>query len=250
MNLRAQAKQSRCIFLALLLIARLASAAGPTDEEILAKLKLKLGDKAEYTERNLRRIGNRTLELEVFVAGEGSYETATQVFSDWSHFADWALKNINRRADGGTYYMKINGLSVSATDNSVLEINSFLDLPMIKKEVKQKFRMKTEKPTKGVFTLSGEVILDEKSLLDTAGGYLKIFPVEGKSTRLWVYIRGEAKLKSWVIYEALPERLLTRESGERIQIVMDNYLTEEDRLKAALASRPLSNTVKTPKEKR
>jgi len=237
-------------FVLILLLSRALFAAPPTDAEIRAKVKAKLQAKQDHTERTLTRIGDRTLQLEVFIATPGNLKMATEIFKDWQHYSDWALKGINQRPTGGEYYMQILGMNVSPKDKTILQLNLFLNFPVFTKKLEREFRMTVEE-VNGVLTVDAEAVKDNESVIGASSGFLKIFQADGTTNQLWVYVSGLAQLKNWLLYEALPEKLLTRESGDRIQIVMDNYIQEEDRrLNATVKSLATSDRIKTPKKKR
>jgi len=233
--------------LLVLFFARLLCAETPDDAEILAKLRTKLKGRDEHIERSIKRIGNRTLELEVLISSDGTYPLASQIFGAWQHYSNWALKNINKRPSGGEYFLLVRGMKVAPKDKSILALDLFVDLPIYRKPLEREFRIKTAEE-KGVMTLTVESVLNEHSLLGAAKGFLKVFPAEGKPNRVWIYLNAKATLKNWLVYEALPEKLLTRESGERIQTVMENYLEEEHRRRSLVAT--TSDGVEAPKEKR
>ena len=80
-------------------------------------------------------------------------------------------------------------------------------------------------------TVYGETLVHPEASIAKAKGTLKVFRAP-QPNRLWFYFTGESLFRSWIFYEALPERLLTRESGERVLTVIENYQQEEQRRRA------------------
>ncbi|NBT57926.1 hypothetical protein EBT16_03990, partial [bacterium] len=68
---------------------------------------------------------------------------------------------------------------------------------------------------------------DAESLLSSLTGFIMAFPAPKQKERLWVYFKGRTKIASWVLYQAIPEKLLAHESSDRIQTVLDNFGNEE-----------------------
>lgn len=220
------------IVIIVFLRAPLVLALGVTpDEECLTLLRQHLGAHTDFVDRSLKRVGDQTVELEVFIVGEGDITIAHQVFSDFPRYGSWAIRNINRKPSGGNYMLQIRKLDPDPKDRSVLTADLAFELPLFSKEFKRAFRLSSTKNGRG-FTLTGEAIHGETAIVGNADGFMKVFPAENKQGRLWIYVKGRAKIKNWLVYEALPDKLLARESAERIRLVMDNYLTEEDRIKA------------------
>jgi len=228
-----------------LLFCAAASAISPEpDSIVLPRLRQKLKGQTELSVRTVKKAGNRTVEFESILCQEGDIKFAPEILANISEYGRWALKNINVHPGGGTYYLQINALTVDPKTPDILKSDTILNLPVFHKEIQREFKMHGER--KGdVFTLAGEALPNEKSLIEDAGGYMRVYPAEGMPGRVWIYVHGSATLRNWFIYEALPERLLTSETGERIQIVLDNYLNEEERVRQSKLKPSQSPTEKT-----
>jgi hypothetical protein len=194
----------------------------PSDAKILELLKAKLGNQTEATFRNIRRIGERTIELENFIAGEMDPKLAPPILSDFAHWKDWILPGINDRPSGGKYIAQLKGLDYVSPEAMMVTFN--FDLPLFRGDRTAKFKVTAVREA-GVFTLSGETTQSEGTFA-RARTVMKVFPSPNPGYS-WIYVNGKAQLKSWMLYEALPEKLLQREAGDRIRILLENYLKEE-----------------------
>jgi hypothetical protein len=195
----------------------------PPDAEILATLKNRLGGEQETVQREVKRTPNRTIEITNFILAEMDPKLAPAILADYRHY-DWVLTDINRRPTGGTYFALLLGLSVEPQTPDPLIVKFAFDLPLFNKPHEAPFKMETH-TDRGVFTLNAEA-MDTSGTFTHAEVALKLFPAP-RSGYSYLFVKGEAQLRSWVLYEALPEKLLNRESGERVRIILDNYLREE-----------------------
>lgn len=195
----------------------------PDDASILAKLKTHVAGKGDVAEREIRRVGNRTIELENFISTEMDPRLAPVIFADFPHWSRWVLPGINDKPTGGTYITQLHALEMQSADK-LLATFSF-DLPLFRGQRHAHFRLQSS-TVKNVFTLTGD-LLDSEGTFEAARATLKEFAAEGSSTRCWLYVNGRVQLKSGILYEALPEKLLKREASDRVRIILDNYQKEE-----------------------
>jgi hypothetical protein len=198
-----------------------------SDKAVFAILKNRLAGQGDYAKRNVRRLGNKTIELEGYVSTEGDFAEVPSILSEIARYPAWAMDNINKSPSGADYHLHVNGLKADAKE-SLLTFLYTLKLPVFEHTGQLTVRLTPEK-NKDVFTLNIEMPVDEKSIIQKSETTIKIYPAEKDLNRLWIYILGQTAFKSWIIYEGLPERLVSRESGERLQIIVANYLKEEDR---------------------
>jgi hypothetical protein len=213
----------------------------PSDEELIPRLRKELKGQPDIAIRHVKKAGNRTIEFESFISQEGDLKVVPIILGNFGEFGRWALKGINQRPGGGSYYLQIHSVTVDPKLPDILKTDSELSLPVFHKQIVREFKMTTEQ--KGdVFTLIGETLPHEQSPVESASGYLRIYPAEGVNNRVWIYVHGSAILRYWIMYEALPERLMTTETGERIQIVLDNYLAEEERVRLKQSQSPTEKT--------
>lgn len=198
-----------------------------------------------YTERKISRAGNKTVVFESVVAIEADAKQFTEILSDVKNYPKWALKNINVRPSGGNYYVKILDLISDPKDAAALKGLIRVDLPLFKHSLQALFKVYPEEK-KDVFTIRANIVPDERSVLVGANVILKAFPAPNRPNFKWIYVKANILIRYWLLYEALPDKLLNKESGERVQIVLDNYTDEETgRLKNQIESKPQRNKGKT-----
>src|SRR5690606_10707895 len=143
------------------------------------------------------------------------------------NYPDWVFNGINDRPEGGKYFTQVRDLTYqSPPPTGLLIAHLAFELPVFKHELKRKFQMHSETHN-DVFTLHGKILPLKDSVIPNAEGFMKVFPVS--SNRVWIYTKAWIRLKPWLLYQALPERLLQSETGERLQIILDNYVKEEAR---------------------
>lgn len=215
----------------LLLLWCVVAAAEPdlSDEALLPKLRQTIGTEADYFERNIKRVGNRTITLDVVISTDGDYEYAKQILPDYKGWPGWALQRINEKPDGSSYIIQILSLTPMVEPSKMLT-KIFVDLPVFKQSAERGLKFKSEIGPKSS-TVSVETLPSEGGFIESLKGIGRVFPAEGRRDRVWFYFQGDVKLSSWLVYEALPEKLLKRETGDRIRRIMENYTREEDRVR-------------------
>jgi len=218
-----------------------------SETEIYQKLNSELSKKnGDYLKRTVRRLGKKTIELEGFAAINGTLEVFSKVAGDLKGYRNWALTGINQKPTGGMYLLKILDLRQSPTIHNQIIAKFGLSFPGIQHTFERAFTINNFRTTQST-TVTCENTAGHHSLLSSLNGFITAFPAPQQSERLWVYFKGRAQITSWLLYEALPEKLLSTESSERIQTVLDNYGNEEVR---KLTSGPKLNRIKTPQKKR
>lgn len=211
------------------------------DQTLFDKTKLKLLNRGDMIVRTLERIGNQTIELEAFVALETELKMAGRIFSDFAQFETWAMPGINDRPSGGKYYVRILEIKSDAKDRITMKLA--LTLPVFKRNVICPFKLST-RTERDVFTFRADSIAQEGSIVHYARGTMKFFQDSSNPHRLWVYLKGQVNLKHWILYETFPLPYIARETGDRIMIVMDNYLKEESRIRSQSSSLAKGNGAK------
>jgi hypothetical protein len=223
-------KQLAFLFLFLLSFPLHADLLGRSDEQIQKDLKkFATSPPYEQFQRKVRRVGDRTVEFEAMLTLEADRDYFKEISRDFGTFQDWVLRNINVRPSGGNYYSKIRELKPFPNDPSLLHLMVAMELPLWKAIIERDFKFQTSE--KGnVFELRGDTVPHETSVIEKATGILTMVPhPTHPSSFVAIQLRATVKIRNWLLYEALPERILQRESGERIQIVLDNYHSEEER---------------------
>lgn len=205
-----------------------------TDQEAFDILKKVLKDyPGAYQERKINRIGNKTISFESIVAIESDPKLFQKIIFNVKDYSHWALKNINLKPGGGTYYIKIMDMKPEPSDPMTLRCFVTVDLPVFKHHLQALVKVSPDDKAKN-FTVRASMVPDDKSILEGIEILSKVFPGENRPGIQWMYTKAHIVLKNWLLYEALPEKLLKRESGERVQIVLDNYTEEELRLRKNL----------------
>jgi len=197
----------------------------PADREIFQKLKARVAGRGDVAEREIRRAGDRVIELENFISTEMDSKLAPVIFSDYAHWAQWVLPGINDKPDGGSYLTQLHGLEVDPSSPDLINVSFSFNVPLFRKPRTARFKLASH-TSAGIYTLSGRLLESEGTLAE-ATATMKIFPAEGIRNRCWLYVNGRVRLKSMILYEALPEKLLKREASERVRILLDNYAKEE-----------------------
>lgn len=187
------------------------------------ELSSKRGD---YFKRTVKRVGNQTIEMEGVASINGRLENFYEIAKNVPAYRTWALPNINQRPAGGQYLVKILDLKPVPQKTNQLIAEFGINLPGIQRKISRGFSIFTEKGTNDV-TVTCESNQDKDSILSSLTGYIIAFPAPKQRERLWVYFKGRTQLESWLLYQAIPEKLLAHESSDRIQTVLDNFGSEE-----------------------
>jgi hypothetical protein len=195
---------------------------------IRALLKARLKGRGDVIERTVERIGDKTLKLESVVSLEADFERLKPIASDVASYHEWLLNKINDKPDGGVYPVRLTKLDPLATDPYGVLMEMKLHFPLIKKTLQRTMRFVPETKAQSL-VLDADMPDKDDTMLSSGRAKLHFFPAEGEAGRVWVYIEGKIKIKNWLLYEALPTRILKREAGERFQQVIDNYQAEEIR---------------------
>lgn len=217
----------RPLLISLLLSAFAQATPAPqqTDGEVRAKLRARLGEQREILLRDVHRLGDGKIELELFAESEMDPQRARAILADFPRYGSWMLRDINRAPDGSRYLCQLQQLRTPPRTADLLEALYSFDVPLFHTQRLVTFRLKSEAARES-FTVLAESE-DPADALATADGVLKVFPSEKNPSRSWIYARGRVHLRSWLLYEALPEKVLSHETAERLRILLDNYLREE-----------------------
>ncbi len=202
----------------------------PPDAQILEQLQKNLQNEPDGIKRTVKRMGNRTIEFDIFLNVDGRFPYAEKILSHFQEFNRWLLPGINVDPEGKNYYFQVLGLNPIKPE--VIHGNFFFNLPLFKKAMSRDFQALTQStPTSFLLTAEALPDPDENSVVKTAKGYLKAYPSPNNGERLWLAVNAKVELNSSLLYHLLPHKVLLRESGERLRIVMKNYVAEEDRVR-------------------
>ncbi len=201
----------------------------PDDQKIYDRLQQEIRLKGDVPSVKIARLGNKTIQMEVFVSAEAENKLAVEILSNFGRYAAWVLPGINDRPKnkGGQYYVQILNILNEGPDQLLIQLR--LAVPLFDQPFQRKFLMNIQKSIE-IFTVNGRADPLEHSVVEQASGYLKLFPAKADRTRLWIYTHGIVQLRPWLLYEAFPTRAVEREAGERIATIVQNYQKEESRL--------------------
>jgi hypothetical protein len=124
---------------------------------------------------------------------------------------------------------------VIETEPGVLTLPYKVNVPFFSRQRIRAFRMTSNTKDPGV-SIFGEAILSENSPVKFTKGYMRVFPAENSKETLWILVKALVQFRGWFLYEALPEKLLLREMGDRIRRFTDNYVAEEALVRAGSRS--------------
>lgn len=213
----------------------------PTDAEILASMKTVFAGKTEHINRAVHRRGNKTLEVDSFVALNGDFNLFKKISADFADWRNWALVEINTPQPGQSdYLLQLHDLNLKP--NKMVSAKYSFNLPFFSKLRGRSFKTTVTNDAKS-FTLIGETLLNENSAVKMANAYMKAFPAEGKPGVIWVNVKAVVVFTNGFFYEALPEKIVLREVGDRLQYLVQNYQEEEARRKGGPASQRATATV-------
>lgn len=204
----------------------LISGRSPSAAEIRSALSQKLKLPGDQLYKAIRRIGDKTIEMQVMISMSGNIDKARSLFTDIEHIPDWALNNINLSTTGKPFYFKINNAISDGKDS--LNFLFTLDLPIFKHKGSKKFKFVSKNIPYG-FLVSAEATKEANSVISSAIADLYVFSAERDPRQLWLAVLAKVTFNQWLLYEALPERLVTRESASRLERLILNYQNEEDK---------------------
>jgi hypothetical protein len=219
----------------------------PSDAEALSLLREALQGKPKHFEREVARLGNRTVEVQALVSLPGDIALMRKIAPDFAHWRDWLTKDINTPWSEEDSGYAIQFQDIIETEPGVLTMPYRVNLPFFSRQRVRAFRMTSSIKDPGVSIL-GEAILSENSPVKFTKGYMRVFPAENSKETLWILVKALVQFRGWFLYEALPEKLLLREMGDRIRRFMDNYAVEEALLRAGKRSPENPNPKTIPKD--
>lgn len=185
----------------------------------------------------------KTIEFELQLSRELNFIQIPKILSRISEYPRWVLPGINDRPGGGKFYVQFNDIQYSAERPQDLEIEYSLDLVVFKHEGKRAMKI-TTKYNPPVFSARLETRPNPQSVVVHLEAEMDCFPAERESGRVWCFLKGFVEIGPTILYEALPEKLVQKEVGPRIQLVLRNYVKEEDRLNETALRNPVARSTK------
>ncbi len=210
----------------------------PTDAEALPLLKTHLQGKTDHIVRLVRRLGNKTLEVDCFIALQGDLAAFKTITTDFKGWRDWALTDFNVPRDGSGYVLQLNDLV--QRDPGKVTATYVFNVPLFSKERARTFKVGKQEAPKSL-TLTAEALVNPKSAVKAANAFMKVLPADGLPGTLWINVKAVVEFNNWFFYEALPEKILLREVGDRLTFLVENYEKEELRFKQGGAPRTVSS---------
>lgn len=195
------------------------------NQQLYKLIQSKIQGASDTIKSELSRRGNKTLEIQSYASLETNLEKARTILSDAAHYSEWALTGINVNSRGDEYFMKIVDLIWNKSAPASVGIQYNFTFPLFKHAGTRNFEVTTA-GDKTFFEVLAKNSNQNDPIISSCEGRVKLFPSPYKD-RLWIYISGKAILKSWLLYEALPEKVMSRELGERVHTVLLNYQKKE-----------------------
>lgn len=184
----------------------------------------------DVARRKFTRLGNRTVRIETFISTEMDRGQGKLILSDFENYPLWALRRINERPGGGEYRLKLTSLTPDAQDRSILQIGMAFTFPLFSHSGTHRFKFRSEEG-KNHFRICTESLPGPGTVMSKAEGCARVFPAPGQAkNRAWIHAEANAVLKSAILYELLPEAVLSRILGERVEKIVENYLQRQDEL--------------------
>lgn len=204
--------------------------ADPVLDKVRNHLSKKPGD---YTWHRVSRVGDQTLELETYISSDGDLESASRILSDFKNYNRWLLKNINKRPNGGDYFIRVTDVRGAEPDKITIAFEVVFGQFHHRAERTFKVNARRERDR---FVLESTAVGDATSVVSHGSGDLYVFPAPGEPGRVWVYIKGQTRLRSKLLYTLLPDAVLKGESGARVKRAIENYADWELTRNAPTAS--------------
>jgi hypothetical protein len=202
----------------------------PSNDELLLLLTKKVGTKIDAVVGSVEREGaTMKVGYEGFLTLEGNIHQIPPILGKLEDYKKWILNGINQRRGGGSRFVLIHDLIFPSKASDMLNIIYSFSIPLFGSPRERLFRI--TKDTKGeVFTLCAESLTENDPVLESASACLRAFPAKDQKKNIWIYVKASAKLKSGALYALLPEKILSRELGDRMEVLLRNYQAEESRL--------------------
>ncbi|MBY0369584.1 hypothetical protein K2X33_02790 [bacterium] len=210
------------------------------EDATLTKLTKAFKDTAPPIQQKVERKGDKTLEVESLLEIAGDLASFEMVAKDLPHWRDWAFEKINNPGEGQSDYIVQLHDAVSKAPEQMTALFSF-NLPFFGKNRTRSFHIQQSKIPAG-YRIQAESLLNTNSALKSAKVVADAYLATTKKNMLWVAIHATVVFKSWLIYEALPEKVVLRELGDRLSTIVANFETESTRRKRGgpgLPARPM-----------
>lgn len=204
----------------------------PEDSVLLTELNASLAFRhPEEILSTTRRMGDKTLEIKALFSAYATLDEATALLCDFGNYSNWALTHINDRLDGSQFMLLFHNIRLIPPTLGLLDVEFSIDLPFFRKQRFQSIAMRNVPGRIGP-AITARTTDGEADAISRIRAFLRAFPHED---RVWVYTKSEIQLSSRILYEAFPEKIVMRETGERIRRILDSFYNETSR-RRSLAS--------------
>jgi hypothetical protein len=228
------------LFLTLLSLPAIYARDLPSPDTIFPKVQAVLKDQqTDFFQHTVRRMGNKKITLEAFVSMEAEWSLIKLISKQILEYPKWTFPHINERGDGDKFYIQFTSITNDPNNPNNIDIEITLALPGLKIPIHRSFQFEPVFPKDpNVFAVKATVLESKDSPVQDMFGYVYFFKNPKNPSRVWAYSDISVVLTHWLVYESLPERLLQRETGDRIRILMENYQSfenskrESDRIKS------------------
>lgn len=199
------------------------------------RFKKELGDDDKKTVKSVKDAPDRTIGFEALSVTEGEFSMASRILADFESYPKWLLKNINiKRSTGGTYYFQILDLRLTDKKEGKVHGKFYFNFPIFKQSFERDFITKFTKESDKCFLMTAESLADKASPIRSAEGSIRVCAPPTRTDRIWIQFKGRTSFQDGIlfgiVYTLLPRNMLANEVGDRLGIIMENYLLEEDRV--------------------
>jgi hypothetical protein len=223
-------KTLRFFLLFLFLSLRAIASEFQTPQEIFPMLQSILkNQQSDFFQHSVKRKGNKKISLEAFISIEADWKLVPKIAQQISLYPKWVLPRINDKGGGEKFYIQFSNLTADPKDPSNINVDLILSLPGLKIPISRVFHFEYlpgSDPSN--FIIKVTALESKDSPVKDLFGSVYLFRAPQNSYRVWAYLDFSVVLNHWLVYESLPERLLNREAGDRIRILMEEYQTYEN----------------------
>lgn len=199
----------------------------PKSDAILALVKKELKGQRDYSRRYVRRFKDKqAIELEIFMSGDGNVDIARKIFGNFARYPDWTLTDINKNSQGKEYLIQLTGLKYDQP-KSTMALSYEFKFPLFKTGGSRTYDIRLC-PEEKYLCVEVDAVPITDSYIIKSTGRMYIFP--GTEGQMLVYFRGHIIFGPWLLYEAMPEQVVLKESSDRIQTLLQNYQREETKV--------------------
>ena len=184
---------------------------------------------SDFFQHTVKRMGNKTIALEAFISFDADWNTLKKITQNIPDYPKWVMPRINERGAGDKFFIRINSIKPDEKKPNQLDIEVALALPGLNIPIQRSFSCQSvpsENPA--VITMNVNTLPSKDSQVQDLAGYFHLFKNPKNPNMVWGYFQVSVVLRHWLVYESIPERLLQREAGDRIKIILENYQNFEN----------------------